>query len=92
MQGVEMQLGLAIESENATLSVKRRLACEEVSYFSEVSDMDQNHFIRSFLFTTFPFVDQAHNCLSGCDTSDAYGKKLLLYMKWKYLEAKVLET
>ncbi|CAL9178530.1 unnamed protein product [Musa hybrid cultivar] len=64
-QGVEMQLGLAIESEKATLSVKRRLACEEVSYFSE-----------------------AHNWLSGCDTSDAYGKKLLLYIKWKYLEAK----
>lgn len=38
MQGVEMQLGLAIESEKATLSVKRRLACEEVSYFSQVSD------------------------------------------------------
>ncbi|OAY66998.1 hypothetical protein ACMD2_04976 [Ananas comosus] len=64
-QGVEMQLGLAIESEKATLSVKRRLACEEVSYFS-----------------------QAHYCLSGCDTSDAYGKKLLLFIKWKYLEAK----
>lgn len=42
MQGVEMQLGLAIESEKATLSVKRRLACEEVSYFSEVSDLEQN--------------------------------------------------
>nr|CAD1820119.1 unnamed protein product [Ananas comosus var. bracteatus] len=64
-QGVEMQLGLAIESEKATLSVKRRLACEKVSYFS-----------------------QAHYCLSGCDTSDAYGKKLLLFIKWKYLEAK----
>ncbi|XP_020106484.1 uncharacterized protein LOC109722764 isoform X2 [Ananas comosus] len=36
-QGVEMQLGLAIESEKATLSVKRRLACEEVSYFSQAA-------------------------------------------------------
>ncbi|XP_072981552.1 uncharacterized protein [Typha angustifolia] len=64
-QGIEMQLALALECEKATLSVKRRLACEEVSYFS-----------------------QAHYCLSGCDTSDSYGKKLLLFIKWKYLEAK----
>lgn len=31
-----MQLGLALESEKATLPVKRRLACEEVSYFAQV--------------------------------------------------------
>ncbi|XP_038989346.1 uncharacterized protein LOC103708086 isoform X2 [Phoenix dactylifera] len=64
-QSVEMQLGLALECEKATLSVKRRLACEAVSYFSQV-----------------------HYCMAGCDTSDAYGKKLLLFIKWKYLEAK----
>ncbi|KAG1370183.1 hypothetical protein COCNU_15G005490 [Cocos nucifera] len=64
-QSVEMQLGLALECEKATLSVKRRLACEAVSYFSQV------------LY-----------CLSDCDMRDAYGKKLLLFIKWKYLEAK----
>ena len=37
IQCVEMQLGLALECEKATLSVKRRLACEVVSYFSQVS-------------------------------------------------------
>lgn len=64
-QGVEMQLGLALECEKATLSVKRRLACEAVSYFA-----------------------QAHYCLTGCHTSDGSGKKLLLFLQWKYLEAK----
>ncbi|KAJ3671825.1 hypothetical protein LUZ60_007904 [Juncus effusus] len=64
-QGVEMQLGLASESDKASLSVKRRLACELVAYFS-----------------------QAHYILLGCDTSDSYGKKLLLFIKWKFLEAK----
>ncbi|VAH56957.1 unnamed protein product [Triticum turgidum subsp. durum] len=32
---------------------------------------------------------QAHYCLSGCDTSDSYGKKLLLFLKWKWMDAKV---
>ncbi|KAK4367380.1 hypothetical protein RND71_011172 [Anisodus tanguticus] len=34
-QGTEIQLGLALESQNATLSVKRRLACEAVSYYGQ---------------------------------------------------------
>ncbi|KAF7020993.1 hypothetical protein CFC21_034017 [Triticum aestivum] len=66
-QCVEIQLGLASECEKATLSVKRRLACEQVSYFSK-----------------------AHYCLSGCDTSDSYGKKLLLFLKWKWMDAKAV--
>lgn len=64
-QGVEFQLGLALECEKATLPVKRRLACEVVGYLS-----------------------QAHYCLTGCDTSDGYGKKLILFIRWKFLEAK----
>uniref|UniRef100_A0A5B7AMU4 BRO1 domain-containing protein n=1 Tax=Davidia involucrata TaxID=16924 RepID=A0A5B7AMU4_DAVIN len=64
-QGTEMQLSLAVESQNATLSVKRRLACEQLSYFG-----------------------QAHYCLSGCNIDHGYGKKHLLFIKWKYLEAK----
>ncbi|KAK3039123.1 hypothetical protein RJ639_028869 [Escallonia herrerae] len=64
-QGTEMQLSLAVESQNATLSVKRRLACEQLSYFG-----------------------QAHYCLSTCNTDQGYGKKQLLFIKWKYLESK----
>lgn len=36
MQGTEIQLGLAVECPKATMSVKRRLACEQLSYFSQV--------------------------------------------------------
>ncbi|GMY13008.1 BRO1 domain-containing protein BROX homolog [Fagus crenata] len=66
-QGTEIQLGLAVECQKATLSVKRRLACEELSYFS-----------------------QAYHRLSECDidTNNGYGKKLLWFIKWKFLEAK----
>jgi hypothetical protein len=38
------------------------------------------------MISPFP---QAHYCLSGCDTSDSYGKKLLLFLKWKCMDAKV---
>ncbi|XP_010453509.1 PREDICTED: uncharacterized protein LOC104735418 [Camelina sativa] len=34
-QGTEIQLGLAVDSQKATLSVKRRLACEQVIYFTQ---------------------------------------------------------
>lgn len=34
-QGTELQLGLAIENQKATLSVKRRLACEQQTYFTQ---------------------------------------------------------
>lgn len=64
-QGTEIQLGLAVESQNVSLPVKRRLACEQLSYYG-----------------------QAHYCLSGCNTDSRYGKKNLLFIKWKYLEAK----
>ncbi|XP_056168594.1 uncharacterized protein LOC115680158 [Syzygium oleosum] len=64
-QGTEIQLGLAVESQKASLSVKRRLACEQLTYLS-----------------------QAHTCLSEGDLSHGYGKKQLLFIKWKYLEAK----
>ncbi|KAL6567735.1 hypothetical protein OROGR_001403 [Orobanche gracilis] len=33
--GTEVQLGLAIQSQNATLSVKRRLACERLGFFTQ---------------------------------------------------------
>lgn len=38
IQGTEIQLGLAVESQKASLSVKRRLACEQLTYLSQVSE------------------------------------------------------
>ncbi|KAJ4882855.1 Endosomal targeting BRO1-like domain-containing protein [Raphanus sativus] len=65
-QGTEFQLGLAVNCKNVTLPVKRRLACEQVIYFSK-----------------------AYQCLSGCDVvSNVCAKKLLLFIFWKFLEAK----
>ncbi|KAF9622399.1 hypothetical protein IFM89_031202 [Coptis chinensis] len=64
-EGTEMQLGLAVESQKASTSVKRRLACEQLSYFA-----------------------QAHYCLSECDMTHGCGKKHLMYIRWKYIEAK----
>ncbi|KAL0351187.1 UNVERIFIED_CONTAM: hypothetical protein Sradi_4267900 [Sesamum radiatum] len=61
----EIQLGLAVQSHNATLSVKRRLACEQLSFFA-----------------------QAHCCLSEVNANGGAPKKQLLFLKWKYLEAK----
>ncbi|KAK1326615.1 hypothetical protein QJS10_CPA01g00041 [Acorus calamus] len=37
-QGVDIQLGLAIDSAKATLAVKRRLACEMVKYWHQAQD------------------------------------------------------
>ena len=46
--------------------------------------------LLSFLLNCFWYLfTQAHYCLSGCDTSDSYGKKLLLFLKWKCMDAKV---
>ncbi|KAJ4729524.1 BRO1 domain containing protein [Melia azedarach] len=46
-QGTEIQLGLAVDCQKATLSVKRRLACELLIYFSQAyqcfSGCDINH-------------------------------------------------
>ncbi|KAL4192085.1 hypothetical protein AMTRI_Chr06g170490 [Amborella trichopoda] len=64
-QGIEMQLGFALESEKATLSVKRRLACEQVEYLAK-----------------------AYCCLPSCNFVERYERKHLLFIKWKYLEAK----
>ncbi|ANM70997.1 Endosomal targeting BRO1-like domain-containing protein [Arabidopsis thaliana] len=67
-QGTEIQLGLAVDSQKATLSVKRRIACEQVIYFT-----------------------QAYHCLSSCEAvSHGCAKKLLRFIYWKFLEAKVL--
>lgn len=36
IQGVDIQLGIAIDSSKATLAVKRRLSCEMVKYWQQV--------------------------------------------------------
>jgi hypothetical protein len=38
LQGVDMQLGLAVDSPKATLAVKRRLACEMVKYWKQIQE------------------------------------------------------
>jgi len=65
-QGVDMQLGLAIDSPKATLAVKRRLACEMVKYWQQVQES-----------------------IPELPISDGWGKKHRLFIKWKYVEAKV---
>uniref|UniRef100_A0A453CGM7 BRO1 domain-containing protein n=1 Tax=Aegilops tauschii subsp. strangulata TaxID=200361 RepID=A0A453CGM7_AEGTS len=64
-QGVDMQLGLAIDSPKATLAVKRRLACEMVKYWHQVQES-----------------------IPELPVSEGWGKKHLLFVKWKYVEAK----
>lgn len=39
MKGVDIQLGMAIDSPKATLAVKRRFACEMVTYWNKVSEL-----------------------------------------------------
>lgn len=41
-QGVDIQLGMAIDSAKATLAVKRRLACEMVKYWQQAQDNIMN--------------------------------------------------
>ncbi|KAK4426967.1 hypothetical protein Salat_1465500 [Sesamum alatum] len=41
-QGVDIQLGLAIDSTKPTLAVKRRLACEMVKYWQQAQDNIMN--------------------------------------------------
>ncbi|KAA8542899.1 hypothetical protein F0562_024066 [Nyssa sinensis] len=64
-QGVDVQLGLAIDSTKATLAVKRRLACEMVKYWQ-----------------------QAQDNILNLPLSNGWGEKHLLFVKWKYIEAK----
>uniref|UniRef100_A0A0D9W7D8 BRO1 domain-containing protein n=1 Tax=Leersia perrieri TaxID=77586 RepID=A0A0D9W7D8_9ORYZ len=64
-QGVDMQLGLAIDSPKATLAVKRRLACEMVKYWHQIQES-----------------------IPELPVSNGWGRKHLLFVKWKYVEAK----
>lgn len=62
-QGTEIQLGLAVETQNATLSVKRRLACEQLIYFSQAyqclseCDMDRGYGKKHMSFIKWKFLE-----------------------------------
>ncbi|OMO85500.1 hypothetical protein CCACVL1_10150 [Corchorus capsularis] len=62
-QGTEIQLGLAVESQKATLSVKRRLACEQLIYFSQAyqclsgCDLNQGYGKKHMWFIKWKFLE-----------------------------------
>ncbi|KAL5154373.1 BRO1 domain-containing protein BROX [Glycine soja] len=62
-QGTEIQLGLAVESQKATLSVKRRLACEQLIYFTQAyhclsgCDINQGHGRKQIRFIKWKFLE-----------------------------------
>lgn len=63
-QATELQLGLAIGSQKATLSVKRRLACEQLTYFSQAhhqltaSEIDEDGAIKKHsLFIRWKYLE-----------------------------------
>lgn len=62
-QGTELQLGLAIENQKATLSVKRRLACEQLTFFTQahyalsVGKTNENDAGKQSLFIRYKFLE-----------------------------------
>ncbi|KAJ6751392.1 hypothetical protein OIU85_001878 [Salix viminalis] len=62
-QGTEIQLGLAVESQKASLSVKRRLACEQLIYFGQAyhflseSGMSHMHGKKHLCFIKWKFLE-----------------------------------
>ncbi|KAG2411430.1 hypothetical protein I3760_Q003200 [Carya illinoinensis] len=76
-QGTEIQLGLAVECQKATLSVKRRLACEQLSYFSQAyqclsgcdMDADNGYGKKHLWFIKWKFL--------GAKVSNAINIKLI---------------
>ncbi|GJU27802.1 transmembrane 9 superfamily member 1 [Tanacetum coccineum] len=51
-QGVDIQLGLAINSTKATLAVKRRLACEMVKYWQQIHWFSRCNTFMMVIFLT----------------------------------------
>ncbi|CAN1137562.1 hypothetical protein LINPERHAP2_LOCUS10148 [Linum perenne] len=62
-QGTEIQLGLAVESQNASLPVKRRLACEQLIYFTQAyqsllgADMSNGYGKKQLSFIKWKFLE-----------------------------------
>ncbi|GMH06876.1 hypothetical protein Nepgr_008716 [Nepenthes gracilis] len=62
-QGTELQLGLAVENQKATLSVKRRLACEQLTYFSQAhhslsgGDTNEDDINKHSLFIRWKYLE-----------------------------------
>ncbi|CAK9168923.1 unnamed protein product [Ilex paraguariensis] len=74
-QGVEIQLGLAIDSTKATLAVKRRLACEMVKCWQQAQDNITNLPLANCwgekhqLFVKWKYIE-AKNCIVELETVD----------------------
>ncbi|XP_034603422.1 uncharacterized protein [Setaria viridis] len=85
-QGVDMQLGLAIDNPKATLAVKRRLACEMIKCWKQVSFSDLMSRPYGCIMSTI--VKQVKDSIPELPLSDGWGKKHSLFVKWKYVEAK----
>ncbi|GAB4847357.1 hypothetical protein Ancab_026415 [Ancistrocladus abbreviatus] len=62
-QGTELQLGLAVDNQKATLSVKRRLACERLTYFSQAhysllgSNVSENDVKKHSTFIRWKYLE-----------------------------------
>ncbi|XP_061969078.1 uncharacterized protein LOC133692273 isoform X1 [Populus nigra] len=62
-QGTEIQLGLAVESQKVSLSVKRRLACEQLIYFGQAyhclseSNTSNMHGKKHLCFIKWKFLE-----------------------------------
>ncbi|KAL5058803.1 hypothetical protein RYX36_030407 [Vicia faba] len=79
-QGTEIQLSLVVESQKATLSVKRRLACEQLIYFTQATAyyyhgliLDKGNelschivAVSCFLAADELFAESKKACLSFC--------------------------
>ncbi|CAN0924874.1 hypothetical protein LINGRAHAP2_LOCUS34435 [Linum grandiflorum] len=62
-QGTEIQLGLAVECQKASLPVKRRLACEQLIYFSQAyqslsgADTSNGYGKKNLCFIKWKFLE-----------------------------------
>ena len=94
---------MAIDSSKATLAVKRRLACEMVKYWQQVNTLIRfdrlklasttwKHlkFSSMLQFSCRWPLKQAQDNLMNLPLANGWGEKHRLFVKWKYVEAKVL--
>ncbi|KAF6155151.1 hypothetical protein GIB67_019677, partial [Kingdonia uniflora] len=59
--GTKMQLGLSIKSQTATLLVKKRLAYEQLSYFTQISVLTRDYELYNHnMFEAFTFFGLAY--------------------------------
>ncbi|KAJ0714829.1 putative BRO1 domain-containing protein BROX [Helianthus annuus] len=104
-QGTEMQLASAIGCKNATLSVKRRLTCEQLSYFSQAAAYYYHGLITDkgtepsrhinavccFLAAEEILTESKKACLNFCLTAPIT-RAPIAWGAMKHLNKKILET